>query len=74
MQNIRLLQLDGLRGLFSLIVVIYHFPYENEFSEISITSNFLVRQGDLFVDFFFVLSGFVISLKYIDRLQSLFKI
>jgi len=69
-QNIRLLQLDGLRGLFSLMVAIYHFPYENEFSEISATSNFLVRQGELFVDFFFVLSGFVICLNYIDRLQS----
>ncbi|MGQ2982383.1 acyltransferase family protein [Flavobacterium sp.] len=70
MQNIRLLQLDGLRGLFSLMVVIYHFPYENEFAQINLTSNFLVRQGDLFVDFFFVLSGFVISLNYIDRLDS----
>lgn len=70
MQNIRLTQLDGLRGLFSLMVILFHFPTENEFAGIHATSNFMVRQGDLFVDFFFVLSGFVISLNYENKINS----
>lgn len=70
MDKVRLLQLDGLRGLFSLMVVIYHFPSTEDFAGYVSTSNFMSRQGDLFVDFFFVLSGFVISLNYLNRLTT----
>ena len=52
------------------MVALFHFPYEDEFLEISLLSNFMIRQGDLFVDFFFVLSGFVISLNYSDRIND----
>ncbi|UBM59676.1 acyltransferase [Marinilongibacter aquaticus] len=58
----RLTKLDGLRGLFSLMVVFYHYP-QNQIPE-SLAQFFLFRQSYVFVDFFFCLSGFVISYNY----------
>ncbi|PQJ15244.1 acyltransferase family protein [Aureicoccus marinus] len=58
----RLHKLDGLRGLFSLMVVFFHFdPYA---VPSYLYPNFIIRESWTFVDFFFVLSGFVISLNY----------
>lgn len=59
----RLTKLDGLRGLFSLMVVFYHYdvfvpPFVYDF--------FLFRESYIFVDFFFVLSGYVIAYNYHD--------
>lgn len=51
--------LEALRGICALIVVLYHIEYESP-----ITLNFVVRHGWIFVDFFFVLSGFVIVLVH----------
>lgn len=67
----RLIQLDGLRGICSLIVAVYHFALYQNFNGIGLLSNFLIRQGDLFVDLFFVLSGFVISLNYENQLTNI---
>lgn len=64
MKNIRFHQLDALRGLFALLVILIHFPVKNSIW----THNFLVRQSDMFVDFFFVLSGFVISYNYFNKI------
>lgn len=66
MKNYRLNQLDGLRGLFCLMVILTHFPFRDSV----LVSNFIVRQGYLFVDFFFVLSGFVIAFNYYDSIIS----
>ena len=57
--------LDGLRGVAALIVVIYHLceTYAND----GAASVFLPNHGYLAVDFFFVLSGFVIGYAYDDR-------
>lgn len=58
--------LDGLRGIAALVVVLFHFmemvypPKENFFSH-----------GFLAVDFFFCLSGFVISYAYNDRVAKM---
>jgi peptidoglycan/LPS O-acetylase OafA/YrhL len=51
--------LDGLRGIGALIIVIYHTHVLNGFSEL-----FFFRNGYLAVDFFFVLSGFVLYHAY----------
>jgi len=59
----RINQLDGLRGICALMLVFFHFGHRDTI----LTSNFLIRRSDLFVDFFFVLSGFVISLNYYQR-------
>lgn len=66
----RIEKLDGLRGIFSLMVLFFHYPVELLPNELS--SNFFVRESYTFVDFFFVLSGFVIALNYnhIDRFAT----
>jgi peptidoglycan/LPS O-acetylase OafA/YrhL len=56
--------LDGWRGIAALCVALYHFPV---YSHIEFSG--FVRGAYLFVDFFFVLSGFVIAYVYADRLQ-----
>src|SRR3954468_5532509 len=55
--------LDGLRGVAAIIVVTFHL------CEPLSTSNLdkLVNHGYLAVDFFFLLSGFVIGYAYDDR-------
>lgn len=57
----RFLVLDGLRGVLALFVVAYHvisYPYR--------TGTYLY----LAVDFFFLLSGFVLAHAYEDRMQE----
>ncbi len=55
--------LDGLRGVAAVIVVAFHL-----FETYSKGPNFqIVNHGYLAVDFFFVLSGFVIGYAYDDR-------
>lgn len=66
----RLEELDGLRGIFALLVVCYHFSQGPQFDPFGYTSNFIFRHSFIFVDFFFVLSGFVIAFSYSKRLSS----
>lgn len=66
-RNKKLLPLESLRGVAALIVSLLHFQIAQSF----LTSNSLVRHGDLMVDLFFVLSGFVIAYNYRDRISSL---
>jgi len=57
--------LDALRGICALFVALFHFPANG-----LLASNALVRNAYLFVDYFFVLSGFVIAFSYGDRLRA----
>lgn len=57
--------LDGWRGVCACLVVMFHFHGYSP-----IYSWGLVRNSYLFVDFFFVLSGFVIAWNYAARLDS----
>lgn len=56
--------LDGLRGVASILVIAFHvletFTNGNRFVQI-------INHGYLAVDFFFVLSGFVVAYAYDDR-------
>jgi peptidoglycan/LPS O-acetylase OafA/YrhL len=61
----RILTLDGFRGIFALMIIIDHAD-NNSF----IFQNFIVKNADYFVDYFFVLSGFVISYNYSDKIKS----
>ncbi|WP_031526911.1 acyltransferase family protein [Dyadobacter crusticola] len=63
----RVEQLDGLRGIFSVLVIAHH---HNAFKDADLYNNFFVINASLFVDFFFVLSGFVIALNYVDRIRT----
>jgi peptidoglycan/LPS O-acetylase OafA/YrhL len=56
----RLKYVDGLRGIFALVVVLYHLNGE-----------FFFPGGYLAVDFFFILSGFVLSHVYLKRMEGL---
>ena len=58
--------LEGMRGLAAVGVVLYHSWYHWHINGIG-----LVEHGNLFVDLFFVISGFVISHIYTSRLRDL---
>jgi peptidoglycan/LPS O-acetylase OafA/YrhL len=60
--------LDGLRGIAAIMVLIFHFL--EPFSEGDHTKQ-IINHGYLAVDFFFLLSGFVLGYAYDDRWQSM---
>ncbi|NIJ53654.1 acyltransferase family protein [Dyadobacter arcticus] len=53
--------LDIFRGLFASLVFLYHL---SPFAKTPVINNSFVANADMFVDFFFVLSGFVIAYSY----------
>jgi peptidoglycan/LPS O-acetylase OafA/YrhL len=55
--------LEGLRGIAALVVALYHLKIGSDYFS-------FIRNGYLFVDLFFVLSGFVICAAYANRLQT----
>jgi peptidoglycan/LPS O-acetylase OafA/YrhL len=56
--------LDGLRGVAAVVVVFYHlfkgYGHDDRFKQV-------INHGYLAVDFFFLLSGFVVAYAYDDR-------
>lgn len=62
----RITKLDGLRGVFCLMVVMYHLGLTHK----NIVFEALFKQSYYFVDFFFVLSGFVISINYDNLIKT----
>ncbi|HWD49216.1 MAG TPA: acyltransferase [Rhizomicrobium sp.] len=61
----RFTALDGWRGICALLVALHHLNANGHFYTWP-----LVRNAWLFVDFFFVLSGFVIAYAYGERLRD----
>lgn len=61
----RFIALDSLRGIAALFIVFYHM---GDFGWVSGWTPF--RSGWMLVDFFFVLSGFVIAMSYGGRLAQ----
>ncbi|HST37274.1 MAG TPA: acyltransferase, partial [Allosphingosinicella sp.] len=57
--------LDSLRGVAACFVVLYHLHTTGFITNVAI-----VRHAWLFVDFFFVLSGFVIAASYGEKLKT----
>jgi peptidoglycan/LPS O-acetylase OafA/YrhL len=55
--------LDGLRGVAAILVVIFHLV-ESHFHDFSVHP---IHHGYLAVDFFFLLSGYVVGYAYDDR-------
>jgi peptidoglycan/LPS O-acetylase OafA/YrhL len=60
--KVRFEALDSWRGLCALLVALFHFPLAGE-----IRDNAFIRHSYLFVDFFFVLSGFIIAITQARR-------
>ena len=61
----KLLSLEGLRGIAAISVAFFHFNNGSHFN------NIFVSNAWLMVDFFFVLSGFVIALNYQNKLKNI---
>jgi len=61
----RFQSLDGWRGIAALLVSLYHLEFSNHLSGWKFLMN-----SYLFVDFFFVLSGFVITHAYQNKLNN----
>lgn len=59
--------LDGLRGVAAILVVIFHL-FEGRFPDMKVHP---MPHGFLAVDFFFLLSGFVIGYAYDDRWEQM---
>lgn len=58
-------RLESLRGLAAIMVVLYHSPFYIEQPSPALISN-----SYLFVDLFFVLSGFVMAYAYGDKIRD----
>lgn len=61
----RFVVLDSWRGVCACLVALFHFQLYSHLYDLQ-----LVRNAYLFVDFFFVLSGFVIAANYEQRLAE----
>jgi len=60
--------LESLRGMAALIVALFHSGfYVGE-------KHIIIAQGEIFVDFFFILSGFVMACAYTDKIIGGFSI
>jgi peptidoglycan/LPS O-acetylase OafA/YrhL len=64
----KLLFLESLRGIAALSVALFHVK---DISTSPITNNLFIENSDTMVDFFFVLSGFVIAYTYLDRITDI---
>jgi peptidoglycan/LPS O-acetylase OafA/YrhL len=62
----RFLALDGLRGIAAIFVALYHLPFSYHLVSLS-----FLRNSWIFVDVFFVLSGFVITHNYFGKIGNL---
>lgn len=65
LQRHRFEVLDGFRGIAALMVAIFHLNVNGYLSHL-----YLIKNSWLFVDFFFVLSGFIIGYGYLDKIYN----
>ncbi len=63
--NARFEALDSWRGLAAVFIILFHAQVASHVRDAA-----LVRAGEMFVDFFFVLSGFVIAHAYAGRISN----
>lgn len=61
--------LDGLRGVAAVMVVLFHM-FEGSARDFQFHTDQIINHGYLSVDFFFMLSGFVIGYAYDDRWEK----
>ena len=63
-----IIQLESLRGIAALTVVLYHYSFT---AHNTITQNSFILNGYTMVDFFFLLSGYIITLSVFKKLNTL---
>ena len=61
----KILYIESLRGLAAISVALYHFNINSY-----LTSNLFIKNSWLMVDFFFLLSGFVIALNFQNKIYN----
>ena len=66
--------LTSMRGVAAFLVVLYHIKHWLHEFPLSNSFNFVYNKGYLAVDFFFVLSGFIIAFNYKETFYSQFKL
>ena len=66
---VKITNLETLRGFAALIVVLFHFQIGSE-----LTNNSFIANGHSAVNFFFILSGFVIAENYMDKFNNLYDV
>jgi len=69
--NVMLKRLTGIRAIAAIFVVCFHFG--DDFAVLFHPIGYLrsvYRSGDVGVDLFFILSGFILSLNYLDAFES----
>lgn len=59
------LPLESLRGIAAVAVVLFHFKFSTP-----LVDNPFIAHAYVMVDFFFVLSGFVIAMNYMNRIDD----
>jgi peptidoglycan/LPS O-acetylase OafA/YrhL len=64
----RILSLDALRGLAAILVVVHHLPI---YFDISVAQDYVraIKNLQLMVDLFFVISGFILTDVYISKIN-----
>ena len=62
--------LDGLRGVAAVMVVLFHM-FEGSARDFQFHTDQIINHGYLSVDFFFMLSGFVIGYAYDNRWKTM---
>jgi peptidoglycan/LPS O-acetylase OafA/YrhL len=65
MKKIRFL--ESIRGISALVVLLFHLK---DSTNSLLIHNFLILNGKIFVDFFFILSGFVIAHSYSSKIYT----
>src|SRR3979409_173570 len=66
----RFVALDSWRGIAACLVALFHFEAYSHLVYSHLNGAPFLRNSWLFVDFFFVLSGFVIAANYQQRLRE----
>ncbi len=67
----RLIELDSLRGLAAICIVFWHYSSHFHVQPLGWLLRPFYGNGWIFVDFFFVLSGFVLGRTYISQSKSI---
>lgn len=62
-KKVKFKSLDAFRGLAALVIVMYHSAF---YADTNVSQ--IVQNGGVFVDFFFILSGFVMAYSYQDKI------
>jgi peptidoglycan/LPS O-acetylase OafA/YrhL len=60
-------ELDSLRGFFAVSILMLHLQ---DTLKLNLIQNLFILNASIFVDFFFILSGYVIAKNYFDKIKS----